>query len=227
MKGGDAVDDAIRKRLKKYLEEVKALPNESAKTHRFAQLVAELFPGSNAPIELVQGVEKVVRIQRDDGGEKRGRIDAYYGNAVIEFENSLKATGAHAEEQLREYTSGVWAKGRQQLVCVASDGVAWKSYRPTLREGVKGKPKPGDVTLEPLRTIQLSEDTLDEFWLWLTGLLFRPARTEPTSRRFCIDFGEGSPAFSDAMEALRAAWARVGTQPEPRTAFETWGRYLL
>src|SRR5947209_2324922 len=89
-----------------------------------------MFPGTSAPTAFTAGVEKFVRI--DTGtGTKRGRIDAYYGNAVIEFEKSLKATGDEAERQLKEYTAGVWQKeGRRQLVCVASDGILWKTYRP-------------------------------------------------------------------------------------------------
>jgi hypothetical protein len=37
-------------------------------------------------------------------------LDAYYGNAIIEFENSLRKTEGTALRQLREYAAGVWGE---------------------------------------------------------------------------------------------------------------------
>ena len=219
------LDEPTHKILRQYLHDVRALPNESAKTHRFSALIAEMFPGTSAATEFTAGVEKFVRIDTATG-TKRGRIDAYHGNAVIEFERSLKATGDEAERQLREYTAGVWKKeGRRQLVCVASDGIVWKTYRPRLTSE-KATITPDDIELEPLRTLEVKEETLGDFWIWLTSLLFRPARTDPSAERFRVDFGATSPAFADAMEALSKAWVVVSKSPEPLLAFDTWQRYL-
>jgi hypothetical protein len=221
------LDDTTRRTLSRYLTDVRQLPNEAAKTHRFSALISALFPGSSAPTEFAAGVEKLVRVDTLGGGTKRGFVDAYHGNAVIEFENSLKATEAHALDQLREYTSGLWnseGRGRRQLVCVLSDGVTWKTYRPTTT--TKGRLTPEDVRLQELRVLILTEDTLADFWLWLTSLLFRPSRTEPTAERFRVDFGATSPALADAIEVLHHAWDAVGQSSEARLAFDTWQRYL-
>lgn len=222
------LDDRTQKILSQYLADVRSLPNESAKTHRFAALVAELFPGTTASTEFASGVEKFVRIDTA-GGTKRGRIDSYHGNAVIEFERSLKITGDEAERQLRDYSAGLWKKEgpqRRQLICIASDGIVWKTYRPRITSSGKSRITPDDIQLEPLRTLTVSADTLADFWVWLTSLLFRPARTEPSAEQFKVDFGATSPAFADAMEALEKAWDAVGVSPEPKLAFDTWRRYL-
>ena len=105
-----------------------------------------------------------------------------------------------------------------------SDGINWKTYRPTTT--TKARLTPDDVQLQELRVLVLADDTLADFWLWLTSLLFRPSRTEPTAERFRVDFGATSPAFADALEALYHAWAAVGQSSEPRLAFDTWQRYL-
>jgi hypothetical protein len=60
-----------------------------------------LFPGTNASTEYARGVEKLIRIQQPTG-VKRGRADAYYGNAIIEFEKSLEATSATAPPKAKE-----------------------------------------------------------------------------------------------------------------------------
>src|ERR1044072_2331513 len=101
------IDELTQKILLSYLNDVRVLPNESAKTHRFSALIATLFPGTSVSTEFAAGIERFVRIDTASG-EKRGRIDAYHGNAIIEFEKSLKATGSEAERQLREDTAGVW-----------------------------------------------------------------------------------------------------------------------
>jgi N-6 DNA Methylase len=220
------LDDTTRRTLSRYLADIRQLPNESAKTHRFSALISELFPGSSAPTEFAAGVEKLVRVDTRIG-TKRGFVDAYHGNAVIEFENSLKATEAHALDQLRQYTSALWnteGKSRRPLVCILSDGLNWKTYRPTTT--AKGRLTPDDVQLQELRVLVLAEDTLADFWLWLTSLLFRPSRTEPSAERFRVDFGATSPAFADALETLHRAWDVVGQSAEPRLAFDTWQRYL-
>jgi hypothetical protein len=87
----ETLEPKVRETLRAYAREVKTLPNEAAKRSRFASVIAELFPGTNAVPEFSRGVEKLIRIDHA-AGQKRGRADAYYGNAIIEFEKSLSAT---------------------------------------------------------------------------------------------------------------------------------------
>lgn len=222
----ETLEQRTRETLRSYLREVKSLPNESAKRQRFAALIAELFPGTNAVTEYARGVEKLIRIKRSEG-DKRGFADAYYGNVIIEFEKSLRATLGEAERQLCEYVAGTWQaeKGSPRpLVAIASDGVNWNIYRPVLSAGAKVTPE--TVTLDLLRPFKLAEDSLGAFWLWLTSVLFRPQQLDPTAERFQLDFGTWSPLYREGMAALRIAWANVNSEPESKLAFETWQRYL-
>ncbi len=170
-------------------------------------------------------MEKLIRITRPTG-VKKGHADAYYGNAIIEFEKSLSATLADAEEQLREYVAGTWQKDKAQrpLLAIASDGINWKIYRPLLPKGAK--PSPETVVLDELRAFEVSEKSLDAFWLWLTSFLFRPQQIEPTAERFQLDFGSWSPLYREVMAALKKAWVKVNSEPEAKLAFETWQKYL-
>lgn len=222
----ERLDERTKTHLSNYLSDVRNLPNESAKTVRFATLLGALFPDPSISSAFAAGVERPVLRIDTAKGPKRGRIDAYYGNAVIEFENSLKVTGDHAEEQLREYVSGIWQKERSRpLLAIASDGQVWRTYRPRWN-GTGKTPKAEEIELEMLREIQLSERTLPDFWIWLTSLIYRPQRTVPTVNQFKIDFGADSPAFRDSIDALIAAWQRVTSDAEPRLAIENWQKYL-
>lgn len=221
----ETLEPKVKETLRNYVRDVKSLTNEAAKRSRFAALIAELFPGTIAITEYSQGVEKLIRINRPSG-EKRGHADAYYGNAIIEFEKSLSATLEEAEGQLCEYVAGTWQKdgSSRSLLAIASDGIVWKIYRPVLAAGTK--PSPETVSLEELREFKVAEESLGAFWLWLTSLLFRQQQIEPTAERFQLDFGAWSPLYREGMAALKRAWARVSGESEAKLAFETWQRYL-
>jgi hypothetical protein len=224
----ESLDPDTEAILHRYVTEVSRLPNESAKTHSFVGLITSLFPGHSAVKDYLGGIEKVVRIDTA-AGERRRRIDAYYGNAVIEFEKSLAATGRTAERQLREYACGVWTDSKQRgrpLLCVASDGIHWQLYSPRLAADAPAKLRAQHVSLDLLRTFEVKAGNLHEFWLWLTGFLFRPSRAMPSAERFQAEFGASSPAFADATDALSQAWQIASSEPEPQLAFETWKKYL-
>lgn len=113
----ETLDPHTREILRSYLREVKSLQNESAKRQRFSALIAELFPGTRAVTDFARGVEKLIRIRRPQG-TKRGHADAYYGNAIIEFERSLKATLSDAERQLSDtYPGHGQSRKRSRILC--------------------------------------------------------------------------------------------------------------
>src|SRR6267154_831668 len=108
----DGLDARTHRTLTQYLHDISDLPNESAKTHRFAGLISDLFPGTDAPTRFAAGIEKVVHIDLPTR-MKVGSIDAYYGNVIVEFEKSLRATEEEAKAQLREYALGVLEEGKK------------------------------------------------------------------------------------------------------------------
>jgi hypothetical protein len=221
----ETLEPRVKEVLRNYLLEVKSLPNESAKRSRFASLIAELFPGSTAINEYARGVEKLIRIVQTSG-VKKGRADAYYGNAIIEFEKSLSATLEEAKHQLCEYVAGTWQKEKfpRPMLAVASDGIRWIVYRPVLPAGED--PKPENILLDELRDFKIAENTLGAFWLWLTSFLFRPQQVDPTAERFQLDLGSWSPLFREGMASLKKAWRKVSGGSEAKLAFDTWQRYL-
>ncbi len=223
----ETLEPKVKETLRAYAREVKALPNEAAKRSRFAAVIAELFHGTNAVSEFSRGIEKLIRIDQA-AGQKRGRVDAYYGNAIIEFEKSLSATLEEAKRQVCEYVAGTWQKEKRDslrpLLAIATDGTRWIRYRPVLPEGKE--PTPENVVLDELSDFKLTDEALGEFWLWLTSLLFREQQVEATAEQFQLEFGSQSFQFHEGMAALKRAWAKVSGGSEAKLAFETWQRYL-
>ena len=224
----DSLDNLTREVLQNFLRDIKSLPNESAKTHRFVALISRLFPGSGVTTLLTHGIEKTVRVAID-GKLRHRRIDAYYGNAVIEFERSLKKSEAVAREQLREQAAGIWRQEQstnRPLLCIATDGVTWKVFRPVYSGSSPTQPTPNEVELQDLRLLELTEKSLGDFWVWLTSLLFRSGRVRPTVERFKTDFGMSSLAYTHVMDVLGEAWAHAKARSEHKLLFDTWRRYL-
>ena len=120
----ETLEAKVKETLRAYVRDVKTLNNEANKTARFSALIGELFP--DAVAQYSRDVEKLIRIDQAEG-QKKGRADAYYGNAIIEFEKSLDATLEEAKRQLREYVAGVWQKEKRKslrpLLAIASDGI--------------------------------------------------------------------------------------------------------
>ena len=51
--------------IERYYQDVLRLPNESAKTHRFAELIGELFPNTKPLTDFAQGWGKFIRCSHE------------------------------------------------------------------------------------------------------------------------------------------------------------------
>ncbi|HSH60014.1 MAG TPA: hypothetical protein VK988_10305 [Acidimicrobiales bacterium] len=116
-----------------FIETLAKAANEAQKREAFIALAATGFGDSSLASSLALGAEYQV-LFREAGLVRRGAIDCFYGNLVIEFEKTLQATGAaHALEQLRGYVAGAWNEDggtHRAYLAVASDGVHWRSIPP-------------------------------------------------------------------------------------------------
>jgi len=189
-------------------------------------LLGTLFPNAREVGIYTQDGEKALKIELVDR-KKTGRLDTFYGSAVIEFEKNLKQTLSEAERQLREYVAGVWQKdemSRRGLDAVATDGVKWRIYRPVLPEGAKLVPE--NIELKLRREIELKDETQSDFYRWLNNFLFRQQHRDPTTEAIQDDFGSTSHLFLDGLATLRRAWALARKQTEPELAFLNWQQYL-
>jgi hypothetical protein len=208
--------------LERYITSVGELKNESARSHRFAQLLQELFGQEPGFIEqYVQGIEQVVRVRQKDR-LLRGKVDNLFGNSVIEFEVDLERKRTEAEQQLQRYVQLLWAQepteAKTPYLCIAADGILFSTYTPTLV---------GDsVQLKPLETIDLRALSLEEAYLWLDRILMRQEPLTPTSELIVREFGLRSHAYCTLSVRLMQAWDSLREKPHFAVLYGTWERYL-
>ena len=213
-----------------YLESVRSQQSEPAKSQRFLLLLKELFGVQPGFIEdYVAGVERYVKVKQKDR-ILRGRVDNLFGNLVIEFERDLTKTQREAEEQLRRYVAVLWSQEgpgrRAPYLCIATDGVGFAVYSPTIQERDKLDINPEDVRLEPLEVIDLSSLKAHEVYFWLDRYFLRKEILSPKTENIVKDFGLRSHAFQVTGQMLLSTWEGVKGESEFDVVYQSWAKYL-
>ncbi len=216
-----------------YLEAVQAQNSEPARTQRFTLLLNELFGLQTGFIEdYVSGVETYIKVRQKDV-LLRGKVDALFGNVIIEFERDLTLPGKllEAEEQLRRYVAILWSledpAQRTRYLCMASDGIRFRVYTPTLKTPGHPNISPDAVQLSLLEVFDAAQRHHPrELYFWLDRYLLRQEILAPRSDNIVKDFGLRSHAFQVAAESLLHLWQTLKQDSEFAVVYEAWGKYL-
>jgi len=96
--------------IPEYLRQIEQLNKESARSHRFAMLLQQLFDIEPNFIETYStGIEKYLKVKEKDRILK-GEADNLFGNVIIEFEVNIPKKRSEAEDQLRRYVAILWSQ---------------------------------------------------------------------------------------------------------------------
>jgi len=216
--------------FQQFLATLKKVTNETQTREAFVILAATGFDedGSFAT-ELALGAEHQVRFEKT-GLIRRGAIDSFFGNLIIEFEHDLTKTGAHALDQLRTYVAGAWREDggpSRSYLAVASDGARWEVH--AARPIDPRRPlEPSNVQLRrseswPIPGDEASPASLRDF---LNRLFFRKRLLQPTAGNFARDFGLGSPAFLAASAELGLCLSELAGDPHVKVLRRAWSDSL-
>jgi len=215
-----------------YLHEVQLLNTESARSHRFAMLVQQLLGlVPNFIDSYSAGIEKYLKVKQKDRILK-GKADNLFGNVVIEFEVALPKKRNEAEEQLRRYVAILWSQESPQFaehtpyLCIATDGVRFVAYSPTLAGGTKEDIAPEDVGLEVIEQADWTKLSPSEVYYWLDRYFLRKEVLHPTSEEIVRDFGLKSHAFRTTTHTLLTLWRQLRAQSAFEVIYENWEKYL-
>lgn len=218
--------------ISEYLRVVAGLNTESAISHRFTLLLNSLFGVQPGFIEeYVKGIEVYLKAR----GKDRilcGRADELSGNVIIEFETALdqKARLLEAHSQLRRYCACVWSdehpSQRRKYICLATDGIIFRAYAPTLRNPSRQTVEREDVELAEVEHLDASQCSWEDFYFFLDRYLLRREVLPPKTERIIRDFGPRSHAFHAVREELLACWKSLRSKSEFSILFQTWDKYL-
>lgn len=216
--------------IAQYLTEVERLHKETARSLRFGMLLGDVLGLEPGFIEdYVSGVEQYLKVKQKDRILK-GHADNLFGNVVIEFEARIPEHRSDAEEQLRRYVAILWSQEspdrRTPYLCIATDGVRFVSYSPTLPNGTTKEVRPKDVCLDVIEEADWRELKPYEVFYWLDRYFLRKEILAPTSERIVRDFGVNGHAFKTTTNALVTVWQEVKTGSAFSVIYGNWEKYL-
>ncbi len=216
--------------ISQYLHDVEPLHSESARSHRFGMLVNQLIGLEPGFIEsYVSGVEKYLKVKQKDRILK-GEADNLFGNIIIEFEANIPKKRAEAEEQLRRYTAILWSQepiySRKPYLCLATDGIRFVTYTPTLAGPIGKDVAPDDVRLRVLEEADWTKLKPYEVYFWLDRYFMRKEVLPPKSEMIVHDFGVRSHAFQTTTNALLTLWQNIKSKSSFEVVYDSWEKYL-
>ena len=217
-------------RLTQYLDDVSKANTESAKAHLFLEFVRQTFKDVNADCaeNLFPDLEKYVRYRRG-AVVVSGRIDAFLGNLIVEFERDLDRKLEEAREQLKKYVAILWSmegKARVNYVTMASDGEKFRVYRPRTHLEL-GKPLgQEDIFLDEIDRVDARKVSARDVYFWFDRYLLTPILRPVTTDEFVRDFGSQSPTFRSFMKDVLELWTTAKDEEEVKTLYEEWAKYL-
>ena len=212
-----------------FFHDLKRANSEEARKQLFFTLLTQLFTDSLERIrEMNLGAERTVFEIPLPDRLKTGKADTQTRNVLIEFEKDMRRTGAHAEDQLREYVAGNWRSGQGfGFTLIATDCQRWRIYAPVLDRSLDRQTVAvADVQLKKVDEFEVKADSGDDFFFFLDRYLFRTTPQVASLQTIQLDFGENSAVFGQCLALLQAHYATIQDTPGAKTAYGEWARFL-
>jgi N-6 DNA Methylase len=210
----------------RFLATVANASNETSIRESFVALAASAFSDSEFVRELTLGAEHSVSF-RQSGLIRRGRVDSFIDNLLIEFKLDIRTQQGRWINQLRGYVAGAWTEdggyGRSYLA-VLTDGIRWLVHAATPADPA-APPDTDNIRLILVDQWAIPNNAAEaplSLAQFLNRLFFRHTLLKPTALNFSRDFGLLSSAFISASARLRKAIQELGGEPQMKTHREAW-----
>lgn len=219
--------DVFKEKLDNYLQEIKKQHTEPSRAFLFLEFIRAVFSKVNVGnASLLPYLERYLKTEeKDKTVVVKGRADAILGNLILEFKTELNQdTILKSEEQLKRYAYAVRKnEGRFRYLLIATDGINFIVYRPTLKDKELTL---DNLVLEELDKINIEEMEQEYVYLWMDRYLLYSESKPPTTESFVADFGLDSPIFKNCYKLLEDAWNESKEDPEIKLLYKEWSNYL-
>jgi hypothetical protein len=224
----------ISQHVEQFRQKVLAANKEAIKKEAFKDLLNRLFADNEETRRVIDaissGAERAIFNIPRKGKRHRGSADTLYNKIIIEFENDLRKTLAHAKEQLAGYLLGEVNSGESyDHTLIASDFIYWKVYAPEVSQLDKLETlNEDDLQLDEVKSasFMLTEHNGEDFYYWIDRFLFKERKQKATLQRVEESFGYQSPVFIQCFRDLTRNFRAVKASGEVQVSFEQWEKFL-
>ncbi len=232
VRGPQAFQARYERIIAKYLDDAAQQQTEPARSHRFSQLLADLFADVEFPIitDYLAGLETVISAQ--DAAKchvSRGQPDALFGNLVVEFERRFPEKLKEAKRQLSRYVAILRRNPATREIYftpIGTDGLSFRVFAPLEGELLSPNTIGDEVKLEEVENFDARARQPIEFYYWLDRYFCRSVQREPRAENFVQDFGTHSAAFRDASTLWFEAVSQMRSHTDFKTIYDNWQKYL-
>ncbi len=214
-------------RLAKYLDDVFRAGSEAGRAFHFLEFVRGVYKEVDMEYleRLYPDLEKHIKLKQK-ALMVRGRVDAFLGNLIIEFEQRLDvAKLEEARSQLKRYVAILWSQDtmvRTPYLTMAGDGDNFVVYRPRTRIAEGKTVLPEAVLLDEIDRIDLRRTKPGDAFTWIDRYVLYKTRQPATAESISKEFGLDGPAFREAVSLLREQWESV----RETTLYDQWASFL-
>lgn len=204
--------DLLEEELPNYIHEVKSKHQENAKAFAFSSFIQKVFDVKSEDLDFEKSVKSEVM-------QMRGRIDAVFGNLIIEFKKDLESGLDTAREELLKYFQSYLENDIENFLGIANDGIRFKVFSPIIKDNQV-------VDIEEIDQIDLEKSTIREIFLWFDSYFFSTEKIVPTSDDIKRRFGLDSPTFRDIHRKLEQLFEKALIDKRTHIKYESWNKYL-
>lgn len=203
----------LKKELPFYINDVKNKHSENSKSMAFSSFIQKVFGIQPSELDFEVSVDSKIM-------QLKGRIDAVFGNMLIEFKRDLSKGLDDAKEELKKYFQAYHEKfPGSKYIGIANDGILFKVYQPIKHNDVV-------TELEEIGSINLETSTPEDVFNWFDGYFFTSSKIIPTSEHLKQSFGINSPTYAVIRQELLELFDKVKDDRHIKIKYDNWSRYL-
>lgn len=204
----------LEEELPNYIAAVKSKPSENSKAMVFLSLIQKVFGVKYEDLYLEVSV-------KSEAYHLRGRIDAVFGNLIIEFKKDLEGGIEKAKQELKLYFQSYFEKYHESdILGIVNDGINFKVFYPVFEDDKV-------VQIQQIDELELENTKPYDIFLWFDSYLFANEKIIPTSSDIKKRFGLESPTYKIVARKLEKLFEKATLSHKPSLIkYESWARYL-
>ncbi len=206
----------LEKELPNYINQIKNRTNSEAKVlHEFTSFIQKVFNIEAKDLDFEVSVKSSVK-------QVRGRMDAVFGNIILEFKKDLKDIRAleTAQDELEKYFQSLYEKDSKiKHVGIATDGLNFKVYQAIIKNERVSK-------IELINEISLDNNSTEKIFNWFDSYFFTSSKIIPTSEHLKQMFGLNSPSYAVIRQELLELFDKVKDSRNIKTKYSNWEKFL-